>query len=168
MRLLISKEYAEINRQMHSRPEYGVMGQEYAHIVEGLAKQYRTASILDYGCGKRTLERALGFPIWNYDPAIEGLDESPKPRDIVTCTDVLEHIEPECLDSVLDDMRRCTLKVLMSVITVVPARKLLPDGTNPHKICEPWEWWHERLNRRWRMTHFADMSKRFVWIGTPQ
>ena len=165
--MLISKEYAEINRRMHERPEYGVMGQTYAHIVSGLANQYRTASILDYGCGKRTLEKALGFPIWNCDPAIDGLDDTPAPRDIVACTDVLEHIEPECLDAVLDDMRRCTLRVMMSAITVVPAKKLLPDGTNPHKICEPWEWWHERLSKRWRLTNFLDMTKRFVWIGTP-
>lgn len=165
--MLISREYVEQNRRMHERPEYGVIGHTYANIAAGLANHYRTASILDYGCGKRTLEQALGFPILNYDPAIDGLDGIPEPRDIVMCTDVLEHIEPECLDAVLDDMRRCTLVAMMAAITVVPAKKLLPDGTNPHKICEQWEWWHERLSKRWRMTNFVDMRKRFVWIGKP-
>jgi len=151
---------------MHSRPEFGVEGEKYAPLVLGLMKQLATTSVLDYGCGKRSLESALGFAISNYDPAVEGLDDTPSPHDIVVCTDVLEHIEPECLDAVLDDMRRCTRRVMLSIVAVQPAIKLLPDGTNPHKIVEQWEWWHEHLSKRWRMRKFVDAGKRFLWIGT--
>ncbi len=150
---------------MHEQPEYGVIGQTYANLVLALCDRFCSRDILDYGCGKRTMEKALGFHIQNYDPALPGFDSPPAPADIVVCTDVLEHIEPDCLDSVLDDMRRCTKKAFFSVVTVVPAVKLLPDGTNPHKICEPWEWWHERLSKRWRLLSFTDMRKRFVWVG---
>lgn len=165
--MLISKDYAELNRQMHARPEYGVEGQKYAAIVRGLAERARTYDILDYGCGKRTLECALGFPIKNYDPAIEGLDADPEPAQLVTCTDVLEHIEPECLEAVLDHIRSLTLGVAFLAIAVKPAQKLLPDGTNPHKIVHPWEWWMPKLQSRWRMIQFLDMGKRFIFAGTP-
>ena len=166
--MLISKEYAELNRQMHEQPEFGIIGQRYVEIVREMSASYQTKSILDYGCGKRTMEKALGFDIANYDPAIPGLDKSPMPADIVVCTDVLEHIEFPCLDEVLIDLRRCTKRAFMAVITVVLAGKTLPDGTNPHRIIAPFDWWLPRLNLLWRMTYFNDLKKRFIYIGEPR
>ena len=163
--MLISREYADLNRRMHEQPDFGIIGQRYVGIVREMARAYDTRSILDYGCGKRTIEAGLGFPIANYDPALEGLDSPPDPADIVVCTDVLEHIEPECVDAVLDDIRRCTRRAFMATITVVPAQKPLPDGTNPHRSVHPWEWWLEKLNMRWRMTNFQDFRKYFLYIG---
>lgn len=150
---------------MHERPEFGVEGQKYAGVTRKLSEELRTRDILDYGCGKCSLEAALGFPIRNYDPCIPGLDDRPQPASIVTCTDVLEHIEPECLDAVLADLGALTLQVCMLVIATKPAGKLLPDGTNPHRIVEQWEWWLPRLANHWRMVNFSDMGKRFMYIG---
>jgi 2-polyprenyl-3-methyl-5-hydroxy-6-metoxy-1,4-benzoquinol methylase len=110
-----------------------------------LCDEYGTKDVLDYGCGKRTLETALGFEIANYDPCIPGLDSPPKAHDIVVCTDVLEHIEPECLDAVLSDIRRCTKRVAFLLIATRPAKKFLADGRNAHLIQKDEKWWSERL-----------------------
>lgn len=163
--MLISQEYAELNRQMHERPEYGIEGQKYAEIVRDMCNAYGTLDVLDYGCGKQTLRAKLGWDIRGYDPALPGLDAKPEPADIVACTDVLEHIEPAYLDTVIADLRRCTRKVALLVIATQPAIKLLPDGTNPHKIVEPWQWWLPRLVSNWKMTNFQDHGKRFLFIG---
>jgi len=147
--VLITDTYRELNARLHKdRPDYGTSGQRYAHIVRYLCERFDTRDVLDYGCGKRTLERALGFSIANYDPCIEGLDKSPEEHDIVACTDVLEHIEPDCLDEVLKDIRRCTKKSAFLLIATRPAVKTLADGRNAHLIQEGQGWWKERLVAR--------------------
>lgn len=144
--MLITDSYKELNRLLHDvSPEYGTSGKRYAKFVQKMVEEYETADILDYGCGKRTMETALGFPISNYDPCIPGLDQKPDPHDIVACTDVLEHIEPDCLDEVLADIRRCTRKAAFLLIATRPAHKVLADGRNAHLIQQPRGWWEASL-----------------------
>jgi hypothetical protein len=146
--VLISDRYREMNQVLHrTMPNFGTSGQRYAMPVQQMMSRYNTAEILDYGCGKRTLEHALGFPITNYDPCVPGLEKSPGPHDIVVCTDVLEHIEPECLDDVLSDIRRCTKKAAFLLIATRPAQKTLSDGRNAHLIQEPYPWWKAKLEK---------------------
>jgi hypothetical protein len=80
--------------------------------------------------------------------------------------DVLEHIEPECLDDVLDDMKRCTLKGVFLSVSLVTAGKTLPDGRNAHLIVEPIEWWLPKLMARWDL---MSVQKRehvdFIFVG---
>lgn len=114
---------------------------------------------MDYGCGKRTLEEALGFPIANYDPAVEGLDATNEPHDIVACTDVLEHIEPDLLVGVLADIRRCTKKAAFLLIATRPAKKYLEDGRNAHLIQRDAKWWLGRLwDAGFRVRQFVDRN----------
>ncbi len=68
--MLITESYKEQNRKLHEAGGYGVSGHKWAPIVLHLIAK-TGKDILDYGCGARTLERALGFPIKNYDPCIE-------------------------------------------------------------------------------------------------
>jgi 2-polyprenyl-3-methyl-5-hydroxy-6-metoxy-1,4-benzoquinol methylase len=110
---------------------------------------------LDYGCGQGALGRALNQEISEYDPAIAGKDSSPQPADLVICTDVLEHIEPECLESVLDHLKSLTKEALFAVISTRPAKKTLADGRNAHLIIEPWSFWEEKLARRFRVEERA-------------
>ena len=49
------------------------------------------------------MDLRLTFEIKEYDPAIPGKDSLPEPADIVVCSDVLEHIEPNYLLNVLVD-----------------------------------------------------------------
>lgn len=143
---LISSEYRGLNNRLHTENlAYGVGGGKHAPRILKLVEQLKTHSVLDYGCGKGYLAKELSFPIWEYDPAIPGKDETPRPADIVACTDVLEHIEPERLDYVLYDLQRCVKKVGYFTIHTGPSGKTLADGRNSHLIQENWDWWKARL-----------------------
>lgn len=143
---VISPEYLALNKQLHAEnPDYGVSGSKRADVVRKMVAATKPLSVLDYGCGKGTLAMSLPFPIWEYDPAIPGKDAPPRPADLVVCTDVLEHIEPEFLEAVLLDLARCTQKVCYVVVNTGPARKTLPDGRNTHLIQQPREWWQQTL-----------------------
>lgn len=144
--MLITDEYRKLNSELHETNElYGTSGHRCKEIIAQLVTVVGSRDILDYGCGKRTLEKALGYDITNYDPAIPGLDQAPEPHDIVACTDVLEHIEPDCLDDVLRDLRRCTKQAGFFLIATGPAMKVLSDGRNAHLIQQPFDWWKARL-----------------------
>ena len=163
--MLITEPYRQLNAQLHNeRADYGVGGHKYAKHVQDLARQSGANTILDYGCGKRTLERALGFAIANYDPAISGCEAAPDPADIVVCTDVLEHIEPGCLDAVLDDLQRVTRGLILLTVATRPAKKTLPDGSNTHKIVENQHFWLPRLLARFDLVNFADVGGEFLAI----
>jgi hypothetical protein len=142
----ISEDYRKLNEQMHrERPDYGVWGGRHARAVAQIAEGLKTTSILDYGCGKGTLGRSLSIPIWEYDPAIPGKSDPPRPADLVVCTDVLEHIEPELLGATLYDLKRCTRKTGYFVINTAAAKKSYPDGRNTHLIQEKMDWWVARI-----------------------
>lgn len=148
--ILISQEYRDLNARLHKENlAFGVGGAKHAPRILKLVEQLKTQSVLDYGCGKGYLARELPFPIWEYDPAIPGKDETPRAADLVSCTDVLEHIEPEKLDDVLGDIRRCTKKCGYFTIHTGPSIKKLADGRNAHLIQEPWEWWKAKLEQHY-------------------
>lgn len=160
--MLISDEYREQNKRLHSQGNYGVSGSKWAEPVRSLASTLGTQDILDYGCGRRTLESSLGFAIRNYDPCIEGLDSPPDAAQIVVCTDVLEHIEPQHLESVLDDLERVTLGVGFFVIANRPAKKTLSDGRNAHLIQEGPRWWLPKLCRRFEIVQLNSFKGEFL------
>lgn len=145
---LISPEYRELNARLHKdNVAFGVGGGKYADAVIKLKNAIQAESILDYGCGKSYLQKALGFPIWQYDPAIPEFCESPRPADLVIASDVLEHIESEKLLLVLDDLRRVTKKIGYFIISTVPAQKILADGRNTHLLVYGQNWWSTKLSK---------------------
>jgi methyltransferase family protein len=160
----ISPEYIAQNRLLHEQGTFGMSGGRWAQPVLALCEQLKTRDILDYGCGQRTLERFLGFAIRNYDPCIPGLDAPPEPADIVVCTDVLEHVEPDCLDEVLDDLRRVTRDAGLFLIATRPAERVLADGRNAHLIQQPKSWWLPQLEQRFRVTQVRDLPGEFAVI----
>lgn len=144
----ISMEYTQLNSKLHTdNLAYGVGGGKHASTVIKLANNLKTTSVLDYGCGKGYLAKALPFPIWEYDPAIEGKTDSPRAADLVVCTDVLEHIEPDKLLYVLEDLKRCIKKLGYFVIHTKASTKSLSDGRNAHLIQEGKEWWRAKLSK---------------------
>jgi hypothetical protein len=134
---------------MHeTNPVYGtVTALRHLNNVLAVYKSIDGKSLLDYGCGKGMLAKQLDFPIWEYDPAIPGKDNPPRPADLVVAIDVLEHIEPEYLDRVIDDIYRCTKKIAFFAIGTQPSTKTLPDGRNTHLIVQDKQWWMDRLKR---------------------
>lgn len=154
---LISSEYKELNARLHKENlAYGVGGGRHAPVIMKLVANVTEKdasgkpvppSVLDYGAGKGALAKALPFAIWEYDPAVPGKDEPPRAADVVACTDVLEHIEPEKLPYVLDDLRRCVKKVGYFVISTRAAAKTYADGRNTHLIIQGRDWWKHHLKR---------------------
>lgn len=148
--MLISEEYKEQVQTLHREaPRWGTSGRDFAQIVVEIVRNSHPETILDYGCGKQTLARALPeMRIIGYDPGMPGLQDTPRPADLVTCMDVLEHIEPVYLDDVLDDLQRVTKRVVFLVVGTAPAFQILPDGRNAHLIIEPFQWWLPKLMER--------------------
>lgn len=170
-RRTISESYRKLNEALHtSRPDYGASGARHAEMIAGLATVMKTESILDYGAGKQTLAQALPqFPVRSYDPCVPGIDALPEPADLVTCTDVLEHIEPEHLDAVLNDLKRVTRRLCYLTVATRPAKKTLPDGRNAHLIQQPYEWWLPRIWARFQIDQFQNVGRHeFIVIASPK
>jgi 2-polyprenyl-3-methyl-5-hydroxy-6-metoxy-1,4-benzoquinol methylase len=151
---LISEEYRSALRLLHQGPRgFGNSGRKHAGEIVAVAAVLGIRSILDYGAGGGTLRQAmlssLIYPMIRdfreYDPAIEGIEEPPLPADLVTCTDVLEHVEPEKLDAVLAHLRALTLKAAYLVISTQRSHKNLRDGRNAHLIVESPDWWLDKI-----------------------
>jgi hypothetical protein len=156
----ITEEYRKQNEMLHkARKDYGTSGEKYAPQVAEIAVMIKAESILDYGCGKQTLAKALPqFTVRGYDPAIPGADTPPKGADLVVCTDVLEHIEPECLGDVLSHLKELTGKVVLFVVCTVPASKTLPDGRNTHINLKTPKEWLTILMDHFQLDHFTNMG----------
>lgn len=159
--MLISESYKNLNEELHTlNPNYGVSGSRYADRVRIIADEINAASVLDYGCGKGTLAQSIGFPIFEYDPAVQWKQSRPEPADLVVCTDVLEHIEPELIDEVIHDLYSLTKKRLFFSIALTKAQKTLSDGRNAHLIVENVEWWKKKLSAKFSIitTHTDEFS----------
>jgi 2-polyprenyl-3-methyl-5-hydroxy-6-metoxy-1,4-benzoquinol methylase len=146
---LISPAYRAEQAILHADPRgYGGKGKKWADVVEAVARERACSSILDYGCGQGSLGLALrlrGWEVREYDPAIAGKDGRPSFADLVVCTDVLEHVEPELLDNVLAHLRGLARKAVWCVVSTCETAKTLSDGRNAHLTIEPAEWWVARL-----------------------
>lgn len=159
---LISDEYRAQQTKLHENPDYGTASVQYAPIVAKVMNQYLVEQLLDYGAGKGRLGQTLigkrlvdhKFVLQQYEPSDPSMSELPTPMEMVACIDVLEHVEPELLDNVLDDLKRCTLSVGLFSVATLPAKKLLPDGRNAHLIVQPAEWWLPKLLQRFDLHVF--------------
>ena len=144
---LITDEYRRLNENLHNKNfSYGVSGYQYSDHILALCEKLKTRDVLDYGCGKCTLANTLPFPIKKYDPAIRAFHEDPEPADIVACTDVMEHIEPDMLDNVLSHMASKTKKLVFMIICTREAKKQLEDGRNAHLIVKDSKFWFNKIN----------------------
>jgi len=146
---LISRSYQREQVRLHRQPQgYGGKGRKWAQTVIWLRRHLQADSVLDYGCGQGSLAKSLrqvGVTCREYDPAIPGKDALPGFADLVVCTDVLEHIEPDKLDAVLDHLKGLARKALILVVNLRLANKTLSDGRNAHLIIETAEWWQARV-----------------------
>lgn len=169
--MLISEEYKALQAKAHQdKPDWGRASVAYAGNVADFCNHYGTKLILDYGCGKQRLRDCMkphGIEVIGYDPGIPGLDTPAKPHDYVVCIDVLEHVEPECVDDVLDDLLRVTNKVGLFTIATTLANTTLADGSNAHRTVQPMKWWNEKLSRRFNVTVMTDRREGFAVAVTP-
>jgi hypothetical protein len=143
--VLISPEYQAQQEKLHENDSYGVASVHYAPLVSEICNTLGVQHLLDYGAGKCRLFQNLKvnhpMKLQAYDPGVAKLSAPPVPAEMVACIDVLEHIEPEFLEDVLDDLAKLTEAVGIFTVHTGPAAKVLTDGRNAHLTQQPLEWW---------------------------
>lgn len=165
---LFSPEYAKLQALFHAaRADYGTSGRLYSEQILQMANRLQTRRILDYGCGKCTLQSSLPFPIQNYDPFIPEYAAMPHDADIVVCTDVMEHVEEEHVDGVLEHIESLCNKAAFFQIATGPASKTLPDGRNAHITQHNGNWWLAELMRWFDIKSFVIMPTGFICVVSP-
>lgn len=161
----ISDQQLQFNRELHkSRPDFGSRGgagHEQISIILGRYLELGLiASVLDYGTGKGAFPHKLSqqlpkLKVSAYDPAVEEFSVKPSiPSDLVTCLDVLEHVDRSSVAFVLNEIRSLSLKLVYLQIDLQPAVKRLSSGSNAHIMLAPPDWW------------LAEASQYFPYIGS--
>ena len=145
----ISNGQQELAQKLLERRRfYGAHGDRYAERVLTLCGELGTNSVLDYGAGKGTLQRALGFPIQEYDPGVPDKSALPVSADIVICTGVLNYVERDRLEAVIQHVWGLTRKVLVLAIgRARQSKKNLADGRNAHLSSMPIPEWIELVSK---------------------
>jgi len=168
---LITKTYMHLQEKLHRENNgYGSSGHLHATWITQTLTKYEGSSVLDYGCGKQSLVAHLPRRInyHGYDPAFIELRQNPPAMDLVACLDVMEHIEPPCLDEVIHHIHDRTKKVALFTISTRPAEKTLADGRNAHLTVKPWRWWPDVLAATFE-TQYLEVKKGLVSLeGTPK
>jgi 2-polyprenyl-3-methyl-5-hydroxy-6-metoxy-1,4-benzoquinol methylase len=169
--MLISENYRALMERLHDTHQYGERGNKWADMVLGRVELHKPNTILDYGCGKGALKRTLAPLITvefrEYDPAISEKNEMPEVADLVICTDVLEHIEPNCIEAVVDHLKKLARRVLFVVVSTRPAVKFLEDGRNAHLIVQSMESWHPLLVSGMHVLDQQEMNDEFTLTMAP-
>ena len=169
----ISEDYRVEQQKLHENPKYGVASLSFAPIVRSLLRLGKCASLSDYGAGKCNLKKALrlrdgsGVRYQPYDPAFPDYG-TPQPADLVTCIDVLEHIEPNSLDAVISELASISLKLAFLTVHTGPAKKVLSDGRNAHLIQESTSWWLDRFEPYFDILHVQQVRKGFFVVACPK
>jgi hypothetical protein len=170
MSQLISEDYRKQLQELHEKSKgFGTSSAMHTDSIKMVIDRYKCDDMLDYGCGKQALKTALKIKegYYGYDPAIPEYSDVPEPRDLVICTDVLEHVELGMVDPVIQDLARVTKKVGFFVIHTGPAFNVLPDGRNAHITQQPARWWLLRLCKHFDIDLVQKSKYGFLVIVTP-
>ena len=114
---VISEQQKALNKALHqqndnfgNRSDAAGLATRLGLAIQRMHEMGKCNSVLDYGTGKGRLVDRLRkelpgkIKVTGYDPAIEKYSQRPKDAaDILTCLDVLEHIEMSSIDAVLQD-----------------------------------------------------------------
>lgn len=139
-------------------------------MVNEIIERLGVTHLLDYGCGSRlSLAKALKcfhrLTYQAYDPGVAKFSAPPTPAQMVCCVDVLEHIEPDCINAVLDDLKRLTEAVFFGTVATGPAAKSLSDGRNAHLIQQPLKWWLPKFVERFDIQSVQTTANGFLVVA---
>ena len=172
-----TEAYKRMQEELHDHGGYGVAGAKMApalfNLSSQLVKRLGSCSVLDYGSSVgRTMQAVRdSFPLHPnimdrcYDPFVAQFAAEPAPADLVICTDVLEHVEPECTDAVLDHIQSLTARVAFITIGMVPAVKTLSDGRNAHINLHDSEYWCRELAKRFIISEIKSTKETLFVIA---
>ncbi len=132
----------ELYKTMHKmNTSYGGGGIDCIAAISALIDFLKPKTILDYGCGKGGLVKALAekYPnvkVYGYDPAVEKFSKMPVDKaDLVVNTDVLEHIPEDELPETVARIASISQNVFFH-LHHAKAASILPNGENAH--CTIW------------------------------
>lgn len=142
----ISPHHAQLYQEHYAAHPGVLLPSRWVERVEEIAKRVDAKTILDYGCGpSRGISRYLPRTVRDYDPGVEGLDAPPRQADLVVCVHTLEHVEPDCLDEVVNHLQWLARKAVFVVVSCEKSTKVLPDGSPWHTIVRDAKWWKRYL-----------------------
>ena len=144
-------EHTEKYRLLHGdHASYASSSIKYFPEISLLIDYLKPKSVLDYGCGKGALIKALAlkYPeiaFHGYDPSISGLEKLPvDSADLVVNTDVLEHIPVDLIPNVLKEIVGISKNAVFGCHHAL-ARATLADGTNAHCTVRPPIWYQNQI-----------------------
>ena len=155
--MLVTDEYLALLEHEHSKGDWGTTSHLLAPRILPFLVASGSKEFLDYGAGRGTLKNApemQGYTAYEYDPAIAKISMTPEPCDFVVCTDVLEHVEPDCLRNVMEDLKRLVVNKGYLIVALVPAFAVLKDGRNAHIMLRESSWWENFIGQYFKIDSF--------------
>jgi 2-polyprenyl-3-methyl-5-hydroxy-6-metoxy-1,4-benzoquinol methylase len=143
---VISPSY-RTERLLGSRTSHD-RGHEWADTVIGLLHEHQARTVLDYGCARGSLAIALrehGIDVSEYDPVIAGTDSMRAPADLVICTNVLEHVQPERIWVCAEHLATVTKRVAFVLVSTVATGHNPSKGREAHLLLRSATWWRTQL-----------------------
>lgn len=172
----VSKKYSDMLRLKHQQLKkkngggWGGAVQGKVLIIDRYIKLTDSKSVLDYGSGsgafRRDLEQLRGdADIHEYEPGHEELSAEPPVCDATVCIDVMEHVEPELVDNVLQEIYDKTRKFAYIGVCCVPSGGAFDDGTNLHLLVKPPVWWIHKLEEYpWEIINLNVANNKHIQI----
>lgn len=145
-------EYINEYKILHKiKPNYGKSSEKIYNIVLSFITKNNIKTVIDYGCGKsRLLEiinNEVNIDYYKYDPAIEKYNQKPsKKYDLLICTDVLQHIPEEFLESSLEEIFKYA-SIFFIKIKCSSHSTLLPNGTPANCTIHKKNWWIKKFKK---------------------
>lgn len=169
---LISDGYKKQLQAVHNRKlaTWKSKVKKYKPVQDFIA-QYNPTTLLDYGCGKgywlaQLKEDYDDIAFEGYDPGVRQFENLPDRKfDCLISNDVIEHIEPDYLDTTLKAMESYFTKSAYLLIACYPAKKRLPDGRNAHLVIENPDWWIEKIKNIFTESKIVDTATHDVEPG---
>ena len=137
-------ELIKMYQDIHTSSGYGQGGHKFVKYINRLVSELKAKTVLDYGCGQSDISKTLknkNIKCYRYDPAIPAISTiQVKNVDLITCTDVLEHIPPNDIEDFLKHIKSISEYAFFNISTR-PATTILEDGRNAHlSVFTPNEW----------------------------
>lgn len=172
-------EYAEQMRLLHEQGHFGIHGYtdiEWASraFLSLLCTLQRPIKVIDYGAGAGTFADAVHkvfkmVEVTSYDPFHPRFKDDPEPgvHDAVSCNDVLEHVEIECVDNTLKYIADRAKFMACFSIGIEDAIKTLPDGRNAHITQKSPEWWAGKLREHFTIVEYLIVEGMVLFVCQP-
>jgi SAM-dependent methyltransferase len=166
--MLISDHYRAQNIAFHAQSlAFGGKAQKRMKNVLPLVERFQPGTILDYGCGKGGLVRALqekGLSVQGYDPCVSEFDIPPSPADLVVCYEGPEHFEEEFIDDTFAYISSLTKHVAWIAMAMRESAEILPDGTNAHVTVKYSQWWLDRMTPHFKSVEVQSLVEGKVMV----